>query len=226
MTSAAISPASDAGKLWNAERQSAAIAPWVPPHEWVEYRAYMLWEAAGRPFGDDQRFWYQAETEFQLISDRLDDTSEATPCVMSARASFGTSVLVRKDREQVHRLTVARKGDETTPSGTACHVAVLPHTVRQRKESKAMPRIEDTDVQPPLELLVRARSNRDPLELVSDADRRRYVGQFVGIEVDRRNSVARIVSNGDVRADVVERAKGLKSKDNEIFVRFIRDEDA
>ena len=32
-------------------------------HEKTKERAYQLWEQAGRPEGDAERFWYQAERE-------------------------------------------------------------------------------------------------------------------------------------------------------------------
>ena len=43
----------------------------IPPQQTVEHadeervraRAYELWDAAGRPDGDDHAFWYQAERE-------------------------------------------------------------------------------------------------------------------------------------------------------------------
>lgn len=32
-------------------------------HEQIQQRAYALWEAAGRPEGMDQSFWFRAATE-------------------------------------------------------------------------------------------------------------------------------------------------------------------
>jgi hypothetical protein len=40
----------------------------------IRDRAYALWEAAGSPEGDDQRFWHQAERELAEEGDL--DTSE------------------------------------------------------------------------------------------------------------------------------------------------------
>ena len=45
----------------------------IPPQQTVEHaqeervrtRAYELWDAAGRPDGDGQGFWYQAERELR-----------------------------------------------------------------------------------------------------------------------------------------------------------------
>lgn len=37
----------------------------VPPPEEVRVRAYFLWEAAGRPFGDGVSFWLAAERELR-----------------------------------------------------------------------------------------------------------------------------------------------------------------
>jgi hypothetical protein len=34
-------------------------------HEKIALRAYTLWELAGHPPGDDQRYWFSAERELQ-----------------------------------------------------------------------------------------------------------------------------------------------------------------
>jgi Protein of unknown function (DUF2934) len=41
--------------------------------EQIRVRAYQLWELAGRPFGDDDRFWREAEAElkFQQARDEI-----------------------------------------------------------------------------------------------------------------------------------------------------------
>ena len=39
-----------------------------PTEEEIRIRAYLLWRAAGEPYGRMDRFWYQAETE--LLQER------------------------------------------------------------------------------------------------------------------------------------------------------------
>jgi Protein of unknown function (DUF2934) len=34
--------------------------------EQIRLRAYHLWEMAGRPFGEDSRFWLEAEPELRF----------------------------------------------------------------------------------------------------------------------------------------------------------------
>jgi hypothetical protein len=36
-----------------------------PTFEEISRRAYALWEAAGKPEGEDQRFWFEAELELR-----------------------------------------------------------------------------------------------------------------------------------------------------------------
>lgn len=43
----------------------------------VRDRAYALWQAAGSPEGDDQRFWHQAERELAEEGD-IDMSKQAT----------------------------------------------------------------------------------------------------------------------------------------------------
>jgi hypothetical protein len=38
--------------------------------EEIRVRAYQLWEMAGRPFVDDDRFWREAEEEFKFLQAR------------------------------------------------------------------------------------------------------------------------------------------------------------
>ena len=38
--------------------------------EQIRIRAYQLWELAGRPFVDDDRFWREAEAELQFLQAR------------------------------------------------------------------------------------------------------------------------------------------------------------
>jgi hypothetical protein len=50
------------------QTQAPAAPPEVkiaasPSEDEVRLRAYLLWEAAGRPFGDGGPFWLQAERE-------------------------------------------------------------------------------------------------------------------------------------------------------------------
>lgn len=42
-----------------------AAAPAGPSFDEIKDRAYAMWEAAGKPEGDDQRFWYEAELELR-----------------------------------------------------------------------------------------------------------------------------------------------------------------
>jgi hypothetical protein len=35
----------------------------IPGEEEIRFRAYLKWEAAGRPVGDGQQFWLEAERE-------------------------------------------------------------------------------------------------------------------------------------------------------------------
>jgi hypothetical protein len=45
--------------------ERATVMPVVlgPTEEEIRIRAYLLWRAAGEPYGRMDRFWYQAETE-------------------------------------------------------------------------------------------------------------------------------------------------------------------
>jgi Protein of unknown function (DUF2934) len=38
--------------------------------EQIRVRAYQLWELSGRPFGDDGRFWREAEAELEFLQAR------------------------------------------------------------------------------------------------------------------------------------------------------------
>jgi hypothetical protein len=40
--------------------------------EQIRVRAYQLWELAGRPFGDDDRFWREAEAELRFQRARFE----------------------------------------------------------------------------------------------------------------------------------------------------------
>jgi Protein of unknown function (DUF2934) len=40
--------------------------------EQIRFRAYQLWEMAGRPFVDDDRFWREAEAELEFLHARDD----------------------------------------------------------------------------------------------------------------------------------------------------------
>lgn len=42
--------------------------------QWVEKRAYELWELDGRPEGQDLDHWYRASEEFLAISDAAEQT--------------------------------------------------------------------------------------------------------------------------------------------------------
>ncbi len=46
----------------------------ITKHNEISYRAFLLWEKAGRPVGRDQEFWFAAEQE---VSAR--QTQPATP---------------------------------------------------------------------------------------------------------------------------------------------------
>lgn len=42
-----------------------AVAGGQPSFDKIKNRAYAMWEAAGKPEGDDQRFWFEAEQELR-----------------------------------------------------------------------------------------------------------------------------------------------------------------
>jgi hypothetical protein len=42
----------------------------------IALRAYQLWEAAGRPQGRDEEFYFQAEEELRKLLDREPNTRE------------------------------------------------------------------------------------------------------------------------------------------------------
>ena len=44
--------------------QSARQQPLIPDED-IRIRAYQLWESAGRPHGQDQQLWLQAEKELR-----------------------------------------------------------------------------------------------------------------------------------------------------------------
>lgn len=44
----------------------------------IAIRAYQLWEAAGRPDGRDEEFYFQAEEELRQFLDAGSETEEGT----------------------------------------------------------------------------------------------------------------------------------------------------
>ncbi len=63
-TPASASPSKPASPMPAASSMSAARNPAVSEEE-IRVRAYQKWEAAGKPPGDGQRFWLEAERELR-----------------------------------------------------------------------------------------------------------------------------------------------------------------
>ena len=55
--------------LGSAGQLSAVRAAVVDPVEEISQRAYLLWEAAGRPQGRDMEIWFEAETRARCVRD-------------------------------------------------------------------------------------------------------------------------------------------------------------
>ncbi len=54
-------PKAEAGKA----KAAASPAGSAVPHEKIAERAYQIWQANGRPDGQDQEHWFQAERELR-----------------------------------------------------------------------------------------------------------------------------------------------------------------
>jgi hypothetical protein len=55
-------------------------------HEAVACHAYRLWEAAGRPAGQDQEYWFQAEAQLREMFRPTADTLKTAPRITTASA--------------------------------------------------------------------------------------------------------------------------------------------
>jgi Protein of unknown function (DUF2934) len=55
------------------------LSDMTPREHRVRARAQELWEKAGRPEGQDERFWYEAEQELDAEDNRHRSTTRTVP---------------------------------------------------------------------------------------------------------------------------------------------------
>lgn len=79
----------------------------IDDRQWIEKRAYELWEAEGFPEGKDPDHWYRATEEYQAISEAAGET------IIKTRSSIKVN-----------------DGDDNSASGAA------KGRVRKRKEAE------------------------------------------------------------------------------------------
>ena|ERR1700712_5359363 len=108
----------------------------VPSAEDIRFRAYLLWEAAGRPHGHDDDFWHQAVRQLEQESEELMQNAASKDAVEQkprdpSRAKKKASVKVSAPKS---KKTPTSKSDEKQ---SAVATGVGAKGQRERKSSKA-----------------------------------------------------------------------------------------
>lgn len=168
------------------------------PEEWIQVLAYRIYEHRGRSHGRDREDWFAAKVQ---LYERF------APLLLHeqwTRAFWTTFVNQPLDDALLCTAQFSVPADMGCPASES---PIMPS--HPRKDSKMQRKIKKLSVADPDDFEL-ARANKDPLSLVSSADKKRFRGQKIAVLLDSDPKLAgKVIAHSERRDDVRSKVAAL-----------------